>query len=131
MPADRAGQVEHRGLVFGIDTRRQGAAIHFAVSGELDIATGAALVEALRTARDSGAGLAVVDLEQVGFMDSEGLRALLAAKRMLHSHGFPVALVRASPAVRRIVELTGAQQLLPWDDDVVGGGTPPPARLSY
>jgi anti-anti-sigma factor len=106
---------------FRIDSRREVDAIYVKVTGELDIATSGALIEAVRAAQESGAGFAVVDLEHVGFIDSEGLRALLIAKRMSDADGFRLALVRASQAVRGVVELTGAQQLLGLVDDAEAG----------
>jgi len=102
---------------FRIVSRRWGDAVHVQVTGELDIATSPRLVEAIRGVQDSTASCAVVDLEHVGFMDSEGLRALLSAQRMSDADGFRIALVRASPAVRDVLELTGTQHLVRLVDD--------------
>ena len=97
---------------FRIDSRRAGDAVHVEVTGELDIATSPRLVDAIRAARDSSAALAVVDLERVSFMDSEGLRALLTARRMAEAEPFRIALARPSRAVRELIELTGTEDLL-------------------
>jgi anti-anti-sigma factor len=58
------------------------------------------------------AGL-IVDLEGVSFIDSAGLGLLLVVNREVTRRGGRWALVGASPAVTRILEITRADRLLP------------------
>jgi anti-anti-sigma factor len=51
------------------------------LSGELDIASSPALVQALEDAGSSIPNRLVIDLTEVTFMDSTGLRALLLARQ--------------------------------------------------
>jgi stage II sporulation protein AA (anti-sigma F factor antagonist) len=78
-----------------------------AVVGDLDLA-GASLLEGLvrRLAR-RGRDL-VVDLEEVAFIDCGGLGALLRIRRLTESRGGSFRLEHVAPAVRRVIELTGA-----------------------
>jgi anti-anti-sigma factor len=83
-----------------------------AISGEVDVCTEAALQQALlRIIRERGARL-MLDVSGVSFMDCAGLRALLAARRRAEMCGGFLHLIAASAAVRRITELTGAQEAL-------------------
>jgi anti-sigma B factor antagonist len=83
-----------------------------AISGEVDVGTEAALQQALlRIIRERGARL-MLDLSGVSFMDCAGLRALLATRRRAEMRGGFLRPIAASAAVRRITELTGAQEAL-------------------
>jgi anti-anti-sigma factor len=81
-----------------------------AVSGEVDVCTEGPLQQALlRIMRDRGARL-LLDVSGVSFMDCAGLRALLTTRRRAELHGGFMRLIATSAAVRRIIELTGAQE---------------------
>jgi len=73
--------------------------------GELDLATAPALATELADALDATDDVEV-DLEGVTFIDSSGLRALVDAMRST-TDGKRFAVVRASSAVVRVLELTG------------------------
>ena len=49
----------------------------------------------------------LLDFEQVEFLDSSGVRALL---RLRESHGAAVRLVAASRAVRRVLDIAGVTE---------------------
>jgi anti-sigma B factor antagonist len=90
------------------------------VSGELDLATGPAVRECLHELIDGGVRHVVVDLRQVGFLDSIGLGVLVAAYRRLH-HGEPAGslrLVCTNERVIRVFELTGLLLLFPMHASV-------------
>jgi anti-anti-sigma factor len=81
------------------------------LQGELDIATApelVAMLERLRTHRHP----VVLDLEGVTFMDSTGLTTLMDAWLAAEQNGWSFSVRAASPAVRRVVELAGIEQLL-------------------
>ena len=83
-----------------------------AVRGEVDVCTEAPLQRALlRIIRERSARL-MLDLSGVAFMDCAGLRALLATRRRAELRGGSMRLIATSAAVRRIIELTGAQEAL-------------------
>ena len=83
-----------------------------AVSGEVDVCTEAPLQQVLlRIIRERSARL-MLDLSGVSFMDCAGLRALLATRRRAELRGGSMRLIATSAAVRRIIELTGAQEAL-------------------
>jgi anti-anti-sigma factor len=79
--------------------------------GELDIATAPELIAMLTRLRRLGRAVAL-DLAEVTFIDSTGLTALIDAHRDAESEGRQFSVRRASPAVRRVVELAGVGRVL-------------------
>jgi anti-sigma B factor antagonist len=76
------------------------------VAGEVDASTAGALRRSLRSDRDEHAAL-LLDLSEVCFIDSSGLRVLLDASRAAADTGWPFFIVRTSSTVRRLIALTG------------------------
>jgi anti-sigma B factor antagonist len=85
--------------------------------GELDVAGTPAIEDALAeaAAEPEVAGI-VVDLSQLEFMDSSGLRAVVLADQRLRSAGLRFALVRGGEPVHRVFELTRMTDRLTWVD---------------
>jgi anti-anti-sigma factor len=81
-------------------------------SGELDRSTGDRLGSALDAARADGV-TTLLDLSAVSFIDSAGLRVLLRSARAVDVHHWAWFIMRASSAVRRLVEVTGTTSRLP------------------
>ncbi|MEO7979671.1 MAG: STAS domain-containing protein [Sporichthyaceae bacterium] len=80
------------------------------VGGELDLETSAQLGDhALCALREVSPHLALA-LGAVTFMDSTGLKILLAIQQRADLAGGSLALVGATRTVRRILELTGLDQ---------------------
>jgi anti-anti-sigma factor len=76
----------------------------FRLKGELDMATAGDLSEVLRTA-SGRADPMVLDLSEVSFMDSSGLRALLDAAGLPEAQR-PTVLLDPSPQVRRLLDIS-------------------------
>jgi anti-sigma B factor antagonist len=91
--------------------REQGYEI-VAVAGEVDIATVTRLRERLFELAASGRPL-VVDLDQVRFIDSAGLAALVGAARRAAAHGASLQAVCARPQTRQLFRLTGLDSQVP------------------
>lgn len=60
----------------------------------------------------------IVDLREVDFLDSLGLRSLVAAHRHALRAGVPLWLVRGGPPVARILRMTGLDMTLPMIDEL-------------
>ncbi|MFF5973313.1 STAS domain-containing protein [Streptomyces sp. NPDC012769] len=60
----------------------------------------------------------VVDLAQVGFCDSSGLNLLLRTRAAAVAAGMDLRLAAVAPAVRRVLELTGADTVFSLYDSV-------------
>jgi anti-sigma B factor antagonist len=74
-----------------------------AVSGEVDISNAGKLEAAVGAIAKSGPECLVLDLRGLRFMDSAGIAVLIGATEKIKT----VKLRAPSPAVTRVVELTG------------------------
>lgn len=77
-----------------------------ALRGELDIATAVQLDAALEDSSVRSQRRLVLDLRELSFMDSTGLRAVLAAHNRCAAEGRQLEVVRGPEAVQRLFELT-------------------------
>jgi anti-sigma B factor antagonist len=102
----------HVNTEFTVEGRDEGSACVLAVSGELDLRTSPELEERLERAWSSDAELVILDLRQIEFMDSTGLRVLLGAHQRAQESGRRFALVRGADQVERVLTLTGVRDLL-------------------
>jgi anti-sigma B factor antagonist len=81
------------------------------VMGELDRATVPALEQTLRGVDDDRTGDVIVDLTGCRFLDSRGLRALIATRVRLERSDRRLALVLANQSVLRIFQITQLDEL--------------------
>ncbi len=97
----RYGQLE-------LDVAVSGASIVIRVSGEVDLSNAERFEEAIQLAcTDGGDRNVLVDLSELSFIDSTGLRVLIEATRNSRSNGDQLHFRGPSPQVRRILEVTG------------------------
>ena len=83
-------------------------------SGELDLYTAPRLRDAVLGAVDDGVDRIAIDLHGVGFIDSTGLGILVAClKRVRERDGKMVLIAPDSSPLRRLLSLTGLEQVLP------------------
>ena len=80
------------------------------VVGEIDLSVAQHLVEALGRAADRRR--LAIDLAQTTFIDSAGVQALVMVWRARDSAGLDTMLRNPSPAVSRILKLTGLGPVL-------------------
>jgi anti-sigma B factor antagonist len=80
------------------------------VCGEIDLASAPQLRDAVLRHLATASSL-WLDLEGVTFMDSSGLHALIAGQRRSALLGNPLVIVRVSPAVDRLLQVTGTTPL--------------------
>ena len=76
----------------------------FRLKGELDLATEPRLTGVLEDAVRQGVPI-VLEVSELSFMDSTGLRTILRAAGAMSAIG-ALVLVRPSPAVRRVLEIS-------------------------
>jgi anti-anti-sigma factor len=78
------------------------------LEGEFDLAAVPSLREQIEAARELAPRGVVLDLAEVTFVDSSGLRELLRARTASREAGKGFALAAPQPPVIRLFELTGA-----------------------
>jgi anti-sigma B factor antagonist len=87
------------------------------VSGEVDVAGGPAVREAMEEAGRERVAQLALDLREVSFLDSSGLAAMLHGARTLHALGTPLQTrcPRGSEA-RLVIEMAGVGGILGLQD---------------
>ena len=93
-----------------VDCRNGVASI--ALRGELDLGTVQILEIALAPIETDGFSAIVLDLRELGFIDSSGLHAVFRAAQRAEASGKRLILMGARPSARRVFELTGTEHLL-------------------
>ena len=101
---------------FDVRTQRLDGALHVMPRGEIDLATAPLLQEAVERDHDSRDDV-ILDLREVAFMDTSGLRYVLALNDAAERQGFGLRLVKGPSAVQRVFEVSGLEPRLPFVDD--------------
>jgi len=86
------------------------------LAGELDIASAPILEATIAGLCENGRSAIVLDVRKVTFMDSTGLRAVLAADKLCRGRGHALSLAGANGAVQRLFDLTGVSGALQFED---------------
>jgi anti-sigma B factor antagonist len=100
-----------------ITTEQHPGQTRVVLAGELDIASTQGLEDELAAIEANSPGTLVLDLRGVEFIDSTGLRALIAADERARSQGRRLAVVSGPNAVERLLEVTQLDQRLEVVDD--------------
>lgn len=93
---------------FQVRAEREGARVRVHASGELDIATVPRLEACTHECVEAYAEAVELDLREVGFIDSTGVRMLLTLAAAGERDGWALTIL-PSDAVSRIVRLLGLQ----------------------
>ncbi len=101
---------------FDVLTHRDATGLVVAPRGEIDLATVGLVKEAVEREIQPGEAV-VLDLREVGFMDTSGLRYVLELTERAEQGGFELRLVRGPGAVQRVFEVSGLEPRLPFVDD--------------
>ena len=88
---------------------RQGWSV-VALSGEIDMATSPELRERLHALLGEGRSNLVIDLDEVGFIDSTALGVLIGTMKRARAAGGDVRLVCTQPRVAKVLEITRLDQ---------------------
>jgi anti-anti-sigma factor len=101
---------------FDLRVVRHAARTHIAPCGELDIATAPQLEQAIDDATSDSLDELVLDLRELTFMDSTGLRALAQANAKATGAGVTLSIWRGPRQIERVLEISGLGTLLPLVD---------------
>ena len=93
-------------MELGLVVRDQDGWAILTVSGEIDIATAPSLRERLHGLLADDKHQLVVDLDDVGFLDSTALGVLVGVLKRARSQGGEVRIVCTQPRVRKVFEIT-------------------------
>ena len=101
-----------------VETNASGRCLVARVSGEMDYVTDPVFRPQFKELIARGDRFIVLDLSGASFCDSAGLNVLLGAWRWADTAGAVLVLACVPKPVRRILEMTGADQLLRVFDTV-------------
>jgi anti-sigma B factor antagonist len=104
---------------FELDVDTGDDRITFTPRGELDLATAPELEEQVLAAVRGGGRLVVLDLRELTFMDSTGVRTIVAAHQVGQETGHDLRVVRPArdSAVARVIEISGIDAALGLVDE--------------
>jgi anti-sigma B factor antagonist len=103
-------------MTFSVEVARRADAAVVALTGDLDIATEEQATAELDRAMD-GCALLIADLRGLAFLDSTGVRVLLAAHLRAQERGLRFAVARGDGMVARLLEVTRISQRFPVVDE--------------
>jgi anti-anti-sigma factor len=98
---------------FSMVTEARDGAVVVVLHGELDLATAPEVEDAV-VGRVRDGGWVVLDLRGLEFMDSSGVRVIVAAHGLAQESGGRLTIVRAVPdgPVQRVLEISGLEGVL-------------------
>jgi anti-anti-sigma factor len=100
-----------------VNTRAAGDTPVVELSGELDISTSPDLEKELLRIDRQGPPTVVIDLRALIFMDSTGLRTLMAADARTRERGGRLVVVPGPPSVQRVFQIAGLEERLEFMED--------------
>ena len=102
---------------FGYESHERGPVAVVALHGELDLLSTADLEPELeRLADEPGVDVVALDLRELEFLDSSGLRLVVLTERSLRAAGRRLVLVRGGQPVQRVFEITRMTERLEFVD---------------
>ncbi len=112
MPGDRLSQ---QYTPFRVDVHPERDVVRVVPHGELDVATAPQLEAQLHELRRSGFERFALDLRELQFVDSTGIRVIVAEHRFATANDREFTLIGGRPAVRRALEVCGLLEHLRVD----------------
>jgi anti-anti-sigma factor len=91
-----------------------GEHVRVALAGELDLATVAEAEEAIARARRDTPGPLRLDLSEVTFLDSSGLRMVMELDAACRADGCRFSIAPGPRSVQRVFEVAGVLDILPF-----------------
>ncbi|MDO8210485.1 STAS domain-containing protein [Conexibacter sp. CPCC 206217] len=103
-----------------LTTETDGTTVRLALEGELDIASAGQVERELTQIERDAPPTLVLDLRNLAFMDSTGLRIVVAADARAREQSRRFVVVRGPDAVQRIFHMTRLDERLDMVDEPAG-----------
>jgi anti-anti-sigma factor len=98
--------------IFELTTHNEAQVVRIALTGEFDIASADRMEQELRRVEALEPKAIVIDISQLDFMDSTGLRVILSADARAHKQGHRLCVSEAPQSVQRVFRITGVDERL-------------------
>jgi anti-anti-sigma factor len=103
--------------ILEVESEERDGLVHVSLRGELDLSTVGKVDDELQQVEASGAGVVVLDLSTLTFLDSTGLRCVVRADERARDEGRRLVVVKGPEAVQRVFEITRLQERLEIVDE--------------
>jgi anti-anti-sigma factor len=116
MTQGREGALELGDQHFAMRSERVNGTERIRMLGELDLSVIGLVDREMERAEASDASQIILDLENLEFLDASGIRLLLHLNERSQSSGGRLRICGScAPQVQRVIELTGADELLAFE----------------
>jgi anti-anti-sigma factor len=102
--------------ILEVETVEGNGLVRVVLKGELDLSTVGKVEEELRRVEGGDPPVVVLDLAQLSFLDSTGLRLVVTADQRAREHGRRLAIVRGPDTVQRVFTITRLEERLDMID---------------
>jgi len=103
---------------FSVEREARGTAVRLVLTGDLDLATSGEADLAILTAEESQPPVLILDLSELDFMDSTGLRVIVSAASRARDDDRRLVVVKGPEVVQRVFEITRLAERLDIVDSV-------------
>lgn len=103
--------------ILDLKTNEDHGVVRLELRGELDLSTAGKVEEELRRVEGERPELVVLDMKQLSFLDSTGLRLVLSADARARENGRRLVVVRGPEQVHRVFVITRLEDRLEIVDD--------------
>jgi anti-sigma B factor antagonist len=103
--------------ILEVTTQDSGGQVTISLKGELDLSSVGKVQEELRRVEAEAPAVIVLDLSNLTFLDSTGLRAVVTADERARENGRRLVVVRGPDAVQRVFAITRLEERLEMVDD--------------
>jgi anti-anti-sigma factor len=105
---------------FSLEVVEVGGSVRLVLRGELDAATAPAANHALLDLLEGGSDRVVLDLRDLDFMDSTGVKFLIDGRDAARQRGVELALAYDEGVVERVLTVSGVATLFKRQDEIDG-----------
>jgi anti-anti-sigma factor len=106
--------------ILEVTTQDSDGQVTVSLKGELDLSSVGKVEEELKRVEADEPSLLILDLSQLSFLDSTGLRAVVTADERARENGRRLVVVRGPVAVQRVFSITRLEERLEMVDDAPG-----------
>jgi anti-anti-sigma factor len=115
---------------FEAELRRHGSTVTLCLSGELVVDSVEKFQSALVEAGSEPLELLVIDLQNLDFIDSTGLRTIVASQAYALGQGYALQIVRGRQQVDEVFQITKLDRALPMVEAPPTGASDEPPKGS-
>lgn len=99
-----------------INTVKKGDTVTFLLNGEMDLYNSHMLKEHLSKIKEQNPKKIVIDMENVPYIDSSGIGALIYVYSSLKKEGIDFSITGIHGTVKRVIELTKLSEYFPIEE---------------